>query len=140
MAAALQAMARGAAARGMAGAVADSGTTLATALATIKSQLQAMLSVALLEVTAEDAAVPQNDALERSFALLAAVNATLAEAAAPPLQTERFDPYRWGLVAALNYRAERRRPRDRASDPEHCALCGRLLVRTLSGALVCPTC
>jgi hypothetical protein len=114
-------------------------TALVDALSVIKSQLQAMLSLALRESTATDDAAP----LEKA-ALLADLE--LVAGAAPPSLTyepaltrsEPFDPYRWGLVAALNYRAERRRPRDRAPDPEHCENCGRWLVRTLADALVCP--
>jgi hypothetical protein len=109
------------------------------ALSVIKSQLQALLSLALRESTATDDAAP----LEKA-ALLADLE-LLARAAPPSLtydpaltRSEPFDPYRWGLVAALNYRAERRRPRDRTPDPEHCENCGRLLVRTLTDALVCP--
>jgi hypothetical protein len=106
---------------------------LATALADVKAQLQGILSVAVFQAAAQ----PESAALARSVVL--ANLATVLPPAVPgtPLPLlDVFDPYRWGLIAALHYRDVDRRRRD----PERCFICLRLMVRSLTGELQCPRC
>ena len=72
------------------------------------------------------------------LALAAATAATVPPPAPgmPVPFAEAFDPYRWGLIAALHYREVVRRRRD----PERCYICLRLMIRSLSGELQCPRC
>lgn len=57
-------------------------------------------------------------------------------------QVATVDAYRWGLLVGLNYRPAFGRPVQApiSSNAPRCETCGRLLVQTRSGALVCPTC
>jgi hypothetical protein len=54
----------------------------------------------------------------------------------PPPHAEAFDPYRWGLLASLQYRDIAHRPRPR----QRCYICRRMMIRSLSGELQCPRC
>jgi hypothetical protein len=103
----------------------------------IKAQLQVLLAAASQEGTPADADL---EPLTR-VSLLAELETGSASSstvfpaalAVHGAQGELFDPYRWGLVAALNYRAVPRRS-------DRCGICGRTLVRTPDGAAYCPDC
>jgi hypothetical protein len=106
-------------------------------VADIKAQLQALLSAATLEAAAQGAPALGKSSLQTDLAFAAAGSGSAAMLGAAVTQ---FDPYRWGLVAALNYRTERRRQREQTPDDGRCTVCHRLLVRTRAGVLCCPTC
>jgi hypothetical protein len=107
--------------------------TLVASVADIKSQLQAIMSVVVLETAAAEAAPLAKTALLPE--LEAAAASTVPAGVFGP-GTETFDPYRWGLIAALNYRPVRRN----MGDSGRCDVCGTLLTRTPNGTLRCPMC